>query len=117
MMEAKIIDRGRGPEIAGTRITVYTILEYMRGGWRRDDIAFWLSLRKDQLAVAIRYIEEHEEEVTTEYEKIMERINRGNSPELQEKLDAVHGTARARLKELRRSLNQGPAHWGHSGGQ
>src|SRR5207253_521809 len=28
VMKAEIIDRGRGPEIAGTRITVYTILEY-----------------------------------------------------------------------------------------
>jgi hypothetical protein len=28
MLEAKIINRGRGPEIAGTRITVYDILDY-----------------------------------------------------------------------------------------
>jgi uncharacterized protein (DUF433 family) len=117
MVEAKIIDRGRGPEIAGTRITVYTILEYVQGGWRRDDIAFWLNLRKDQVDVATSYIEENKEEVTAQYEKIMERINRGNPPELQEQLDAVQGTARAKLRELRRSTNQEPAHEGHSGGQ
>ena len=34
MCEAKIIDRGRGLEIARTRITVYTILECLREGWR-----------------------------------------------------------------------------------
>jgi len=28
---ADIIDRGRGPEIAGTRITVYDILDYYLG--------------------------------------------------------------------------------------
>ena len=27
-MAAKIIDRGRGPEIAGTRITVYHVMDY-----------------------------------------------------------------------------------------
>ena len=95
MKEAKIIDVGRNPRIAGTRITVYTILEFVQGGWRPDDIAFWFGLAKDQVGAAIRYIEEHKEEVTAEYEKIMERINRGNPPELQAKLDAIHGTARA----------------------
>ena len=39
MLEAKIIDRGRGPEIAGTRITVYDILDYYDSGWHRDLIA------------------------------------------------------------------------------
>ncbi len=28
--EARIINRGRGPEIAGTRITVYDIMDYWR---------------------------------------------------------------------------------------
>jgi uncharacterized protein (DUF433 family) len=40
MNEAKIIVAGRNPRIAGTRITVYTILEFVQGGWRPDDIAF-----------------------------------------------------------------------------
>ena len=30
MNEPKIINRGRGPEIEGTRITVYDVLEYYR---------------------------------------------------------------------------------------
>ena len=32
MLEAKIIDRGRGPELAGTRITVYDVLDYHKEG-------------------------------------------------------------------------------------
>jgi len=28
-MSAKIIDRGRGPEIEGTRITVYDVMDYL----------------------------------------------------------------------------------------
>ena len=32
MFEAKIIDRGRGPELEGTRITVYDVLDYHKTG-------------------------------------------------------------------------------------
>jgi uncharacterized protein (DUF433 family) len=39
MLEAKIIDAGRNPRIAGTRITVYTILEYVQEGWRPSEKA------------------------------------------------------------------------------
>ena len=80
MCEAKIIDRGRGLEIARTRITVYTILECLREGWRPDLIAFWYHLGADQVEAAIRYIDEHKEEVTADYQKIMERIRRSHSP-------------------------------------
>ena len=38
-MQARIIDRGRGPEIAGTRITVYDILDYWQDGWHSTAIA------------------------------------------------------------------------------
>ncbi len=46
-MSAKIINRGRGPEIEGTRITVYDVLDYVSQGWHRDRIAalFRLSSR------------------------------------------------------------------------
>ncbi len=57
MLEAKIIDRGRGPEIAGTRITVYDVVDYHKTGWHRDMIADTLELSSQQVEVAIRYIE------------------------------------------------------------
>jgi uncharacterized protein (DUF433 family) len=117
MNEAKIIDVDRNPRIAGTRITVYTILEFVQGGWRPDDIAFWLDLRRDQVDAATRYIEEHKDEVTAEYAKIMERINRGNPPELQAKLDAGHERFQAMVRERRRLKGQEIHHEGHSGGQ
>ncbi len=44
MLEAKIVKTGRGPEIAGTRITVYDVIEYYKTGWHRDMIASLLSL-------------------------------------------------------------------------
>ncbi len=73
MLEAKIIDRGRGPEIAGTRITVYDVLDYYTKGWHRDLIADTLELSSHEVELAIRYIEEHRDEVMDAYERILAR--------------------------------------------
>jgi uncharacterized protein (DUF433 family) len=116
MLEAKIIDRGRGPEVEGTRITVYDVLDYHKTGWHRDMIADTLSLSSQQVEVAIRYIEEHRDEVMEVYERILARDARGNPPELQAKLDTFRGTARARLEEIRRSKSSGAADEGDSRG-
>ena len=36
----RVIDQGDGPKIEGTRITVYTVLDYLRAGrTRRNDLA------------------------------------------------------------------------------
>ena len=48
-MDAVIIDRGRGPEIAGTRITVFDVLDYLQAGWDEKGIAVVLSLGTDQV--------------------------------------------------------------------
>ncbi len=117
MNEAKIVDVDRNPRIAGTRISVYLIFEFVQGGWRPDDIAFWFSLRRDEVDAAIRYIEDHKEAVTAEYAKIMERINRGNPPELQAKLDAAHDRLQTMLRERRRSKGLQVHDEGHSAGQ
>ena len=90
MKPARIINRGRGPEIEGTRITVYDIWDYASENWHRDEIATWLRLSSMQVAAALEYIEQHKEEVLAEYERILERSRRGNPLELQAKLDAFH---------------------------
>ena len=116
MLEPKIIKTGRGPEIAGTRITVYDVIEYYKSGWHRDMIAAILSLSSQQVDAAIRYIEENRGEVTASYENNMERIRQGNPPELQAKLDAAHERLQARLRELHDAKVPGGQDAGHSGG-
>ncbi len=76
MLEAKIIDRGRGREIAGSRITVYDVLDYHKHGWHRDRIAVTLSLSSRQVEAAIRYIDEHRDEVMAEYAEMLARRTR-----------------------------------------
>jgi len=116
MLEAKIIDRGRGPEIAGTRITVYDVLDYHRNGWHRDMIADTLELSSQEVEVAIRYIDEHRDEVMADYAEMLARDARGNPPELQSKLDAAHQRLQAMLNERREAESQEARRAGHSGG-
>jgi uncharacterized protein (DUF433 family) len=102
-MSTSIIDRGRGPEIAGTRITIYDIWDYARQNWHRDSIASTLRLSSAQVSAALEYIEQHKDEVLSEYDRMVERDRRGNPPELQAKLDAIHEKWQAKLAE--RSAN------------
>jgi uncharacterized protein (DUF433 family) len=99
MLEAKIIDRGRGPEIAGSRITVYDVLDYLEEGWPAKEIAWLFHLNTAQVEAAVRYIEEHKDEVMAAYQKILDRCARGNPPELQAKLDAGHERFLAMVRE------------------
>src|SRR4051794_40867443 len=62
-MNEDIIDRGRGPEIKGTRTTVFHVMDYYKLGWHHSSIALVLNLSSRQVLAAIRYIEEHREEV------------------------------------------------------
>ncbi len=106
MLEAKIIDRGRGPEVAGSRITVYDVLDYHKEGWPAKEIAWLFHLSTAQVEAAIRYIEEHKDEVMEAYERILARHARGNPPELQAKLDAGHERFLAMVRERQQAKTQ-----------
>lgn len=81
-----IIDRGRGPEIAGTRITVYNVLDYSRHGHHHTYIAAILGISSAEVLAAIKYIEEHHDEVMAEYQEMLDRAARGNPREVRAKL-------------------------------
>jgi uncharacterized protein (DUF433 family) len=100
--EPIIINRGRGPEIRGTRITVYDIMDYHRHGWHYTRIATWLRLSTDEVLAAIRYIEDHKDEVTARYPRILDRDAAGNPPALQARLDETHRRVQEMLKNRRR---------------
>jgi uncharacterized protein (DUF433 family) len=102
-VESKIINRGRGPEIVGTRITVYDVMDYYKEGWHRDQIAVLFRLSSRDIQAAIDYIEAHKEEVQREYQKILDRHNNYKyPPEVQAKIDQCTRAARDRLAEIRR---------------
>lgn len=88
--EEFIHDRGRGPEIKGTRITVFVILDYLLEAWSPERIAAQFRLTVPQVEAAIEYIRDHTLEVMRDYIRILERAERGNPPEVQAILDANH---------------------------
>src|SRR5712691_3896001 len=77
-MTARIIDRGRGPEVAGTRVTVYRIMDFVREGSHAEDIATELHLTEKQVRVALDYIAAHRRTVEAEYAKVLQRVQQRN---------------------------------------
>jgi len=102
-----IVDRGRGPEIKGTRITVYSILDFMIEGWHRERIADFFRIHPEEVESALTYIREHTLEVLREYVNILERCERGNPPALQAKLDVRHGEFQRLVREVREAKARG----------
>jgi uncharacterized protein (DUF433 family) len=102
LLETKIINRGRGPEISGTRITVYDVMDYYKHGWHRDEIATLFRLSSRAIQAAIDYIESHSDEVTADYEAILERHRDYTyPPHVKAIVDACNDRADRRLQEIR----------------
>jgi uncharacterized protein (DUF433 family) len=117
-MEATIINRGRGPEIKGTRITVYTILDYLRMGWHHTQIAVDLGISSAQVLAAIQYIEESKEEVMAAYQRILDRSANAKNPAWVEEAMAVGRAKRIALQEqLRKEKEEDNGHARNGPGQ
>lgn len=102
--EATIINRGRGPEIAGTRITVYDVMDYLKHGWHRDRIAALFRLSSQDVQAAIDYIEQHRNEVEADYDRILERQRtHTNPPEWEARIEQSQGVAQRLRDQLRGS--------------
>ncbi len=98
----EIHNRGRGPEIRGTRITVYSILDCLLENWPPEQIADWFGITTKQVMAAVEYIREYTTDVLREYLQILERSKQGNPPELEAELEA----GRAQLQEVVRQIEQ-----------
>ena len=103
-MGAKIINRGRGPEIEGTRITVYDVFDYARQGWHRDRIAALFRLSSRDIQAALDYIAQHQEDIAINYQKTRDRQRHYQySPEVKAKITASQQRAQARLAAMKSS--------------
>jgi len=67
-----VVDRtSRGLTIAGTRITLYTIMDHLKENWPTHLIRDWFNLTDQQMRGVLDYIEAHKEEVEAEYELVL----------------------------------------------
>lgn len=88
-----IHDRGRGPELVGTRITVYNLLpDFLDPTITEKSICLMYELTPEQVAAARAYILSHPETVLAEHLKIEARMAAGNPPEVIEQAKQTRAT-------------------------
>jgi uncharacterized protein (DUF433 family) len=62
----------RGLCLAGRRITLYLVMDYLQAGWPSHLISHWLGLNEAEVTNAINYIEAHRQEFEAEYADIVQ---------------------------------------------
>ena len=84
--EITIINRGRGPQLSTSRITVQDVLPYLQLNYSYDEIREIMpSLSVAEIQVLERYVNEHREEVMEVDRRIRARnATRKNPPEVEE---------------------------------
>jgi uncharacterized protein (DUF433 family) len=66
-----IIRTERGLSIAGTRITLYDVMDYLKAQYPSKLIREKLCLSDEQISSALAYIEAHPTEVEAEYQEVL----------------------------------------------
>ena len=71
--QTTVVRTSRGLSIAGTRITLYSIMDYIKAGWPPHLIRDWLNLTDKQVEDVLNYIDTHREEVEAEYQLVLQQ--------------------------------------------
>jgi uncharacterized protein (DUF433 family) len=90
--QSSIIRTEGGLMIAGTRITLYDVMDHLVAGWTPKLILNWLPLTEEQLNVALSYIDSNRTEVEAEYQTVLQAT--------QELRDYWQGKNRERLAQI-----------------
>ena len=91
MAESLIHDRGRGPEILGTRITIYNLLpHFLDPSETEEQICRFYKLTPEQVSAARAYVLENADVVLAQHLRIEERLRAGNPPEVIEAARRTH---------------------------
>ena len=70
-LQQTVIRTDRGLTIAGTRLTLYHILDYLKAEWTPKLIRQWLNLSEPQMADIMAYIAAHRDDVEAEYQEVL----------------------------------------------
>lgn len=69
--QTTVVRTSRGLSIAGTRITLYSIMDYIKAGKSAETIRDDFRLTIKQTADVLDYIEKHRAEVEDEYQQVL----------------------------------------------
>jgi len=102
MNESLIHDRGRGPELIGTRITVYNLIPYFLDPTATEDYLCRLyDLTREQVAAARAYVMTNFAEVMAANARIDERLRREYEAQDTPEFRARAAAGQARLEQSR----------------
>ena len=59
--------------IAGTRITLYDVMDYLAADWPPHLIRQWLNLTEQQMTDVLQYIEGHRAALEAEYQQVLQQ--------------------------------------------
>jgi uncharacterized protein (DUF433 family) len=94
----EIVDRGRGPQLSTSRITVQDVVPYLQDNWTHAQIREAMPILTDEeIDLIQQYVRDHYEEVMEQDRRIRERAaNRVIPPEIQ----AIRRKGRAKMLAL-----------------
>jgi uncharacterized protein (DUF433 family) len=98
----EIVDRGRGPQLSTSRITVQDLLPYFQEGCSHEEIMRWIPvLTGEEIQLVEEYVKSHYQEVMEQDRRIRERnAQNKNSPEVEKILEE----GKAKLFALKEKL-------------
>jgi uncharacterized protein (DUF433 family) len=70
-LQPTVVRTSRGLSISGTRITLYSLMDYLQAGWPPHLIRDEFSLTDQQISEVMDYIEKHRDEVEQEYQEVL----------------------------------------------
>lgn len=124
MVNDLIHDRGRGPEIVGTRITVYNLLpHFLDASLTEAVICRMYELTPEQVAAARAYVLNNPDTILARHLDLEARMTAGNSPEVIERAKHTHATflrfkdwlAQRRRTEAQEDAEEPPSAGGENG--
>ena len=68
-----VVRTSRGLSIAGTRITLYDLLDYLHAEWPPTLIQHWFNLTDQQITDVMAYLAAHRDEVEAEYQQVLQQ--------------------------------------------
>lgn len=115
--EITIVDRGRGPQLSTSRITVQDLVPYFQLNYSYDQIREIMpTLSAAEIAVVERYVDDHREEVMEEDRRIREiNATRRNPPWVEDVFRRTREKWPALEKAYRKYHDENANGDGHSG--
>jgi uncharacterized protein (DUF433 family) len=106
----EIVDRGRGPQLSTSRVTVQDLVPYFQEGCSHAEIIRWIpTLTTEEIAVVERYYRDHQEQLDEEDRVIRERSAQNRNPAWVEKVLEDARVERLAITEWLRQQANGAA--------